>query len=120
VAHEASGLASCELARLEFVCTVRRHAREGHLTPLEARQVLADFRADEEGSVWRWLPVSSALVRRSSEEVVRLPSRAIVRALDVLHLATARDHGFREVYTNDRHMLVAAGYFGLTGVNLIE
>jgi predicted nucleic acid-binding protein len=119
VAHEAPGLASCELARLEFVCTVRRHAREGHLTPLAARRAFADFQADEEGDVWRWLPVSSALIRKSSEEAVRLPSRTIVRAVDVLHLVTAREHGFREVYTNDRHMLLAAGHFGLTGVNVL-
>lgn len=29
------------------------------------------------------------------------------------------EHGFQEVYTNDRHMLDAARHFHLTGVNVI-
>ncbi len=31
------------------------------------------------------------------------------------HLATAHEAGEREVWTNDRRMLAAASYFGLTG-----
>ena len=34
---------------------------------------------------------------------------------DAVHLATAREVGEREVWTNDRHMLAAASFFGLTG-----
>ena len=37
---------------------------------------------------------------------------------DALHLACAEEQGFQEVYTNDRHMLKAARYFHLTGVNV--
>lgn len=120
LAHEADGLASCELARLEFACTVHRHAREGHLSPREAREVVADFLADQEDDVWRWLPVTSALLRKASDIVATLPARAFLRAADVLHLVTARDHGFRTVYTSDRHMLANAEHFGLAGVNVLE
>ena len=43
----------------------------------------------------------------------------MLRAVDPLHLGVAREHGFREVYTNDRDMLAAARHFGLTGVNVL-
>jgi hypothetical protein len=35
-------------------------------------------------------------------------------------LACAEEHGFHEVYTNDRHMLKAARHFHLTGVNVLS
>ena len=34
-------------------------------------------------------------------------------------LACAEEQGFDEVYTNDRHMLEAARYFHVTGVNVL-
>jgi predicted nucleic acid-binding protein len=39
---------------------------------------------------------------------------------DALHLACAEEHGFQEVYTNDRHMLKAARHFHLIGVNVLS
>ena len=120
VARDVQGLASCELARLEFVCTLHRHLREGYLKPREVRRILAEFRTDEEGDVWRWLPITSFLLRKVGDDVARFPSRVVLRAADALHLGAAREHGFREVYTNDRHMLAAARYFGLSGVNVLD
>jgi hypothetical protein len=38
-----------------------------------------------------------------------------IRTADAVHLATAHEIGERDVWTNDRHMLAAAAYFGLTG-----
>jgi hypothetical protein len=32
-----------------------------------------------------------------------------------VHLATAHEAGERDVWTNDRHMLASAPYFGLRG-----
>ena len=42
-----------------------------------------------------------------------------VRSGDALHLACVEEHGFQEVYTNDRHMLQAAKHFHVTGVNVL-
>ncbi|HJN44475.1 MAG: hypothetical protein CL477_09240 [Acidobacteria bacterium] len=119
-ARQASGLCSADFGRLEFTCIVQRHRREGRLIAREARQVFQEFEEDEQNAVWRWLPVSTDLVRETCERVRRLPSPTLIRTGDALHLACARAFGFKEVYTNDRRMLAGASHFGLTGVNLLE
>lgn len=119
LAHAAPGLASCELARLEFACILQRHLREGHITRREAASVRREFGHDERAGVWRWLPVTSALIERACEQVGRLPPTVFLRSGDVVHLRCAREHGFREVHTNDRHLLAGAPHFGLIGVNVL-
>ena len=120
VAYGASGLGSCELARLEFASIVKRHFREHHVTRREATAVLKDFEQDEKDGVWHWFAVTSALLEKARHVVLQIPGQAVLRAGDALHLACAQEHGFRDVYTNDRHMLQAARYFQLTGVNILE
>ena len=120
VAYEAQGLSSVEFARLEFTCIVQRHLREGSLSAREAREVFRDFERDEESGVWHWLPVTSDTIRTACDRVRRLPSSLLLRAGDALHLGCAKEHGLQEVYTNDRHMLLGAPHFDLTGVNILE
>lgn len=119
VAYDADGLASCELARLEFASILRRHAREGHITRREMAAVVKDFDQDERNGVWRWHGVTPDLLEKARAAVLKLPDTVFVRAGDALHLACAAEQNFRQVYTNDRHMLQAAPYFRLTGVDVI-
>jgi predicted nucleic acid-binding protein len=119
VARSADGLASCELARLEFAAILTRHVREGHITRREVAAVQKEFEADEANGVWQWLGVTSALLEQARTAVMTLPRTAFVRSGDALHLACAAEHGFEEVYTNDRHMLQAARYFHVTGVDVL-
>jgi predicted nucleic acid-binding protein len=44
-----------------------------------------------------------------------LRSTVYLRTGDALHLTTAMDFGESEIWTSDRHLLAAAGHFGLTG-----
>lgn len=55
LAYGADGLASCELARLEFAAILKRHVREGHVSRRERMAILTDFEEDERNGVWQWL-----------------------------------------------------------------
>jgi predicted nucleic acid-binding protein len=119
VAYAADGLASCELARLEFASILTRHVRERYVTRREMMAILKEFHEDEQNGVWHWFGVTSALLEKTRQAILDLPRTVFVRSGDALHLACAEDHGFQEVYTNDRHMVQAARYFHLTGVNVL-
>jgi predicted nucleic acid-binding protein len=119
VAYDADGLGSCEVARVEFASIVKRHLRERHITRGEASDVLKEFEQDEADGVWRWFGVTPSLIEAARATVLRVPSQVFVRTGDALHLACAREHGFKDVYTNDSHMLKAAKYFHVTGVNVL-
>jgi len=118
-AYAADRLTSCEIARVEFYSVVQRHLREGNINSQEAEAVLKDFEQDEEEGVWEWFPVTSPLIRLVCTNISSLPNTALLRSVDALHLGCAKEQGFSEVYTNDRHMLGCAQYFSLKGINLI-
>jgi predicted nucleic acid-binding protein len=120
VAYGADGLASCELARLEFASILKRHVRERHVTRREMTVIQKEFEDDERNGVWHWYAITPELVERARQSVLDLPGAVFVRSGDALHLACAAEHGFDEVYTNDRHILEAARYFRVTGVNVLR
>lgn len=118
VAYGADGLASRELARLEFASILSRHVKERHVTRRERTAILKDFDEDEKNGVWHWFGVTSDLLEKARTAVLDLPT-VFLRSGDAVHLACAEEHGFQEVYTNDSHMLKAAPHFHLTGVNVL-
>lgn len=120
LAASSGGLCSCEYGRLEFFCALHRHLREGFLTSRQLARVLKDFEQDEADGVWHWIPVTSALIRQVCHRVQTLPGTVSLRAGDALHLACAGANGFKEIYTNDRHVLAAAPFFGPTGINVLN
>ena len=119
VAYGADGLASSELARLEFASILKRHVRDRHVTRREMRAILKDFEEDEQSGVWQWFGVTSELLEKARKAVLDLPSTVFLRSGDAQHLACAEEQGFKEVYTNDRHMLKAARHFHLIGLNVL-
>ena len=75
------------------------------------RAVTAQFTSDCAHGVWAWIPVSSRLIEVATRAMGGLPKSISLRSADALHLACARDHGLRDVYTSDRHMSAAAPHF---------
>ena len=103
-----------------FASILKRHVRERHVTRREMTAILKDFEEDAKSGVWQWFGVTSELLKKTCRAVLDLPSTVFVQSGDALHLASAEEHGFQEVYTNDRHMLQAAKHFHVTGVNVLS
>lgn len=64
--------------------------------------------------------MNDAVASRAFELIHGLPSNVFIRAGDAMHLACAAVNGFTEVFSNDRHLLKAAEYFGVRGTNVIS
>jgi len=64
-----------------------------------------------------WLPLTSSIVESVHAAYLKLPSAIFLRTGDAIHLATASEAGFKEIYSNDRHLLAAATLFKLKGIN---
>ena len=116
---ESEGVASSAHARVEFVAAVHRHLREGRIAPNEMDGVLQVFDADCEQGYWQWLPMTDAVMTVARTVFRTLPSEVFLRTGDALHLACARQYGFTEVFSSDKHLLRAAGTFGIKAKNVI-
>jgi predicted nucleic acid-binding protein len=105
---------------VETVAAIHRKLREGAVTPTQYRHVLNQFALDCDEGAYRWLPLSPAVVARAKTSYESLERTVFLRASDALHLACASENQFREIYSNDGHLLLAAHHFGLTGTNIID
>lgn len=112
----AGGVGSCLHGRLEVMSVFHRKLREGIMDRSGYDLVRNQFERDNANGLWTWFPLSFPSVEQACSRFGTLPSTRFLRAGDALHLATAVEHGFSEIYTSDRHLLAAAPYFGLTGV----
>lgn len=121
-AHAATlDVICCSLhGRAEFVSACHRKIREGHGTLNGLKILLAQMQTDAAAGALRWLPVGESLIVRLENVFSTAPSSVFLRAADALHLATAAESDFTEIYSNDRHLLAAAPLFGLRGVNVIS
>ena len=99
----------------EFHAVLHRHIREAAFPRGDARSLAARFSAHIEEGLWNLVPVTEALLRRTSALMLSAPRGIFLRTADAVHLATAHELGEREVWTNDRHMLAAAPHFGMLG-----
>jgi predicted nucleic acid-binding protein len=121
-AHASSvgSLYSAVHSRAEFASTCHRKIREGHATSLQFKAVLDQFHLDCRAGAINLLPLGEAVFERVDTFYLNAPTVLPLRASDALHLACAAEHGFKEVYSNDRQFLAAAAHFGLKGLNVIE
>ncbi|HWF10365.1 MAG TPA: type II toxin-antitoxin system VapC family toxin [Bryobacteraceae bacterium] len=112
--RKAGVIHSSVWAITEFHSVLHRRLREGLLTSTDARDTAAEFAQDIADGLWNLIPVSESLLRRTSTLILAVPATSFIRTADAVHLATASEIGERDIWTNDRHMLAAASYFGLT------
>lgn len=102
-------------ALAEFHAVIHRRIREGASSPSDARDLASRFCEHAAGGLWNLIPVNEALLRRTSALMLSAPRDIFIQTADTVHLATAYEIGERGVWTNDRQMLAAASYFGVTG-----
>ena len=112
-------VASAGHALVEVPAALHRAFREGRLASAIFQACVEQFQNDCAAEAYLWLPAEAALVASMAGRYAKLPQTAFLRAADALHLACAAEHGFTEVYSNDRHFLAAAPLFGLKGINII-
>ena len=108
----------CALGRIEMAGFFHRKWREGGFSEREFREVSAQFSDDCTAGLWTWLSVTDHLVMDAAESLRTLSKRITIRSADALHLACAREHGLRRVYTNDRQMIRAAPAFGVEAMGI--
>jgi predicted nucleic acid-binding protein len=111
----AGRLHSSLWAFAEFHAVLHRRLREGAISPDDVRDFATLFAGHLEEGLWNLIPATGALLRRTGALMLSAPRDLFIRTADAVHLATAHEIGEREVWTNDRHMLAAASYFGLNG-----
>jgi len=112
-------LACCCHGRVEFASVGYRKIREKQTSPTLAEEVFRQLCDDTEAGGIHWLDLAEPIIQRAERFYLKTPERSFLRASDALHLACAAEHGFTEVYSNDRHFLAAAPLFGVRGVNII-
>lgn len=115
VARSSPALYISALSIAELACVFHRRAREGALQESAATKLRNAFLEDVLNEVWLLLPVTEYLLREVELLTRRLPREVFLRAGDAIHIVSAVEAGFHEIWTNDRHLLAAAGHFGLKG-----
>jgi predicted nucleic acid-binding protein len=119
LAAKAAQVACCAFGRLELAATLHRNLRDGAVTRPQYRVIVNQFDSDEANHIWTWLPVTPELLARAAEKFRSMKASTYLRSADALHLACALENGFKEVWTNDRHLLAAAAAFKIKGRNVI-
>lgn len=125
----AAEVTACAVSADELVCALHggaefysighRKMREALATPAAVRAVFIQFLTDCASGQIRLLPLTESIIQRVESVFLTAPATFYLRAADALHLATAAEHGFTEIHSNDKHLLAAAPLFGLLGVNVI-
>lgn len=96
-------------------CVFQRQIREFKMPKSEAALARNFFLADLQDGVWSVLPISERFLFRVELLINTLPPSLYLRAGDAIHLVSAQEAGFTEIWSNDRRVLQAAPSFGLTG-----
>ena len=99
----------------ELGCVLHRHIHAGGLTRAQAARLRRMYEDDVHAGVWTLLPITLGVLDEVARRVAALHVSVCIRPADAIHLTTAAEAGFGDVWTSDRHMLAAARAFGLVG-----
>jgi predicted nucleic acid-binding protein len=107
-------------ARAELISAAFRKVREGAATIADLQRLIAQLHSDCACGAIVFLPLTDSIIDRLEHAYLNAPPTTYLRAADALHLATAVEHGFTEIHSNDTHLRNSAHLFGITPCNLIS
>jgi predicted nucleic acid-binding protein len=116
----SDAIACAQHGRAEMISAFHRKLRERTITARLYEVALQQFRDEFRADAFRWLFLSDLVLERLELAYAKLPATTFLRAADALHLSTAAENGFREIYSNDPKLLTAAANFGLRGIDVIS
>jgi predicted nucleic acid-binding protein len=102
---------------MELTATFHRKLREKQITTDQLESLRQQFEFDVLDGRIQWLPLTQIIIHRVEQIFFELPANVFLRTGDAIHLATAAEAGFKEIYSNDKHLLAAATLFKLKGIN---
>src|ERR1700683_600155 len=108
---------SSELSRMELAGALHHKLWESQTTTDQLSVLSLPFEFDVSDGRIQWLPLTRSIIERVERAFLKFPGNVYLRTGDAIHLATASDSGFKEIYSNDRHLLAAATLFKLKGIN---
>ncbi len=106
-----------ELARPELMGVFHRRLRERKWTRRDFLAAVRQFSHDDLGGFWTWLPLDTLIIEAAAKTYTTLPDSVFLRSSDCIHLVTALQHNFAEIYTYDAHQAAAAQVLGLKAVS---
>ena len=106
-------------ARSEFFAASHRAYREGRLNHKSYLILTEQFASDCHSGLFEFLPLIDGVEQLLEKTFISASAKIFIRAADAMHLACAAHYGFKEIYSDDRHLLAAAQAFGIYGVNII-
>jgi predicted nucleic acid-binding protein len=113
--QSAETVYSSALCIAEVSCALHRGVREKAVTRGQAADLRRTFSEDLSSGIIQLIAVSDTILRSVETVAAGLPTSIFLRAGDAIHLASAQSAGFSEIWSNDRHMLLAAAHFGIAG-----
>jgi hypothetical protein len=117
-AGKEGSVACSAQGKVEVAAVFHRKLREGAFTQVDYQVLRRQFELDCSTGLWSWLPVGGYPIENAVRHFGTLPSTVFLRTGDAIHLCTALEHGFHDIYTSDKHVLAAAPFFGLNGITL--
>ncbi len=107
-----------ELARAELMAVFHRRLREGTWRRADFQAVVRQFKKDDIGGQWTWMPLDSGIMEQVARTYDTLPETVFLRTADCIHLVSALQCGLAEIHTHDRHQALAAQPLGLEAVEI--
>jgi predicted nucleic acid-binding protein len=120
LARHYDRIACSAYGRIELQAALHRKLREREATKGQLKTIFDQLELDESQHLWNWLPLTETILASVVNAFRNLPGQIFLRSADAVHLVTAKTNAFREIYSNDIHLLAAAPHFGLEAKNVID